>query len=374
VKDPALVGAVRDFMSASDPPATGTRQNVYYYNLANQEASTVAAAVNRMTGNLFPADLQPTVVELPETNALMITAEPRQYRTIRRMIDRIDYTVPSVLLDATLVEVQLNEQVGYGVEWFLNEVGDDIAFDFSSNFRNLTQAAGAQTTAGLLYLPENWFVVLDLLQDRTELSILSRPRISVSNGDTARLNSTDDIPIVTSEISTQATADANIRTNIERREFGLQLEITPKIADDGSIDLEILIEDSRRGQDESVGEITQPTFNVRRVETNVKVQNGRTILIGGLFQRRDQNQVQGIPGAVDVPVLGKLFGTEVDDNQRTELLVFVTPYVVMDPDTSEALGRTFSRGLGVDERGAPVTLPSVPPANGETADDEEDGS
>lgn len=349
VRDQTLNNALGRFLAETDVPVAARHDRfVYYYPLRNQQAATVASAINRMLGTLFPGDRQPTIVDLPETNSLMVTAEPAQYITVRNVIDRIDFTVPSILLEATIVEVALTDELAYGVEWFLRFTSDDFIGDITANFRNLTTAA--QTTAGLIYLPENWFVVLDLLQNRTSLSVLSRPRIAVRNGQRATLSSTRDLPIITSESVSELQADRVVR-NIERREFGLVLEITPTVSDDGRITLDILLQDQTEGPRETVGDIDQPTFFTRETRTNVSVHNGRTILIAGLFQSERQNQKEGLPGLMDVPVLGRLFSGERKRDRRTELLIFVTPYVVMDREAADDLTGTFSQGISVEEDG-----------------------
>lgn len=347
VANAALRDAVVDFLERVDTPS-GSPTYVFYYALREQEAARARTVLARAAEEMFAPDRQPAITEVPEANSLMISATRNQFQALRSILDRLDFTVPGLVVDVTILEVQLNETLQYGVEYFLSLTSGDVLADLEIDLRP-QDLIDPSASLGVVINSDAFFLI-DLLRQETDLTVLSRPRLLVRNRRTASIESIDDIPVLSSEIATEATVDANLQRRFERREVGLKLEITPRISDTGRINLDIQIEDSRRGPDDTSIDPPQPTFNVRRVQTNLSMENGQTVLIGGLFRREDDNSGRAVPGLGDLPVAGNLFSSTTRTSRNTELVVIVTPYLLMDERTSELMLNNALEGLDVPAR------------------------
>lgn len=357
-RDGEVEKIVRDFLHEVDRPGQN-RAQVFYYPLRNERASDVSATVNAVINSLFLDAEDISIVPHGPTNSLIITATPEQYFEIRKLFARLDFTVPSVLIDTTIVEVQLNESLAYGVEWFLSkQFGDAALADVTTNLINSAATGGffgtgatGGTTIGIISLTANQFFILDVLASETELRVLSRPRILVKNKSRAVFKSIDEIRVVQSVESSDiqvAGATGFVRTFVEK-EVGVTLEVTPTIADDGTISLDIKIEDSRQGApDFSSGE-PQPTFNRREITTTLIVGHGETVFIAGLIQSTAQQDRRKIPLLGDLPLIGAAFATETDSVTRTELIIMVTPYIVFDRQAARIVSEALT-GSGLLER------------------------
>jgi general secretion pathway protein D len=359
--DPEMHSAVLQFLAEVDRLDKEQRQ-VFYYTLRNQDAQEVQRTLNAVTNSMFDR-ARISMIAHQATNSLLVTATPDEYFEIKKVIDRLDFTVPSVLIDATIVEVQLTDSLAYGVEWFLDARFADTVVDITTNLSNSVVTGGAigegatgGSTIGVLSLAGNEFATLDLLATETQLRVLSRPRVLVKNNGTATIKSTDQIRVVKTVITSDAQEGGS---SLPQREFidkevGITLDVTPTISDDGTVELVLKIVDSRQGPNDFSSGESQPTFNVREISTNLYVDNGQTILIGGLIQQQKTKDQRKIPLLGDIPIIGKAFANQTDGSEKTELIVMVTPYVVFD----RSAAKIVSDALATDSSAL------APPAGG----------
>lgn len=273
------------------------------------------------------------------SNSLLFTATPQDYAAVRSLLKRLDTPEPSVLIDATVVEVQLQNDLAYGVEWFLAGRVGNAKFDTTTNLGNPdTRFTSLQPPLelGVVSAVDNAFATINLLAGKTDLRILSRPRVLVRNRATATIKSADEIRVLKTELVTSATDDGS---SLPKREFidkqvGVTLEVTPEVGENGDVTLKVRLEDSRLGPlDNSTGE-PQPTFNLREVNTQFNTANGETVVIAGLIQDTNSTKDSSVPLLGDLPILGRAFQNTSVDKNRTELLVFLSAYVA--PDISSA--------------------------------------
>lgn len=320
---------VMRYVDQIDQPNRNQKQ-VFYYALRNQVVDDVKTTLTSLMSGLLPDPLEVTIVANAPTNSLIINATPDQYFELKKVIDRLDFRVPSVLIDATIVEVQLNDNLAYGVEWFLGGRAGDVRGDITANLANAAIAAPA-ARIGVVSLRNNTFATLDLLASQTDLRVLSRPRVLVKNRATATIKSTDQVRIIKSVLTTsvQQGGDNIPKREFEDKEVGVSLQVTPRIAEDGTVNMQVKIQDSRQGADDDTsGE--RPRFNLREVNTELVSKNGETILIGGLIRNNVTRTKTKIPLLGDLPVVGQAFSNTNDADQRTELVIFLSPYLVTD--------------------------------------------
>ncbi len=322
----------------------GARQKqIFYYALRNQVVDEVKNTLSSLLPGVLPDAAEVTVVSNLPTNSLVITATADQYFEIKKVIDRLDYRVPSVLIDATIVEVQLNDNLAYGVEWFLGGRVGKIKGDITTDLTNAAAIASPATRIGVVSLSNNTFATIDLLASETNLRVLSRPRVLVKNKATATIKSTDQVRIVKSVLTTsvQQGGDNIPKREFEDKEVGVSLQVTPRIAEDGTVNMAVKIQDSRQGaDDDNSGE--RPRFNVREVNTELVTKNGETILIGGLIRNNATRTKSKVPFFGDLPIVGQAFSNTNDVDQRTELVIFMTPYLVVDEVSARLVSESIS--------------------------------
>jgi general secretion pathway protein D len=171
----------------------------------------------------------------------------------------------------------------------------------------------------------------DILENESSVKFLSAPQIMVIDNQTASFRVGDQIPIVTR--SSQSTTDPNapIVSEVQFRDTGTLLQVTPRINEGGMVTLEVSQEVSTPGSSPAVGGGGNVSISQRTIESTVIVHDGQTVVLGGLIRENTSNGKAGIPGLMDIPLLGSLFSSTTKDVSRTELLVTLTPKVVRNP-------------------------------------------
>jgi general secretion pathway protein D len=259
-------------------------------------------------------------------NALVVLATPRDYRLVQGAFSRLDIIPLQVLIEATIAEVVLNNDLRYGLEWF---------FRSGSSTFTLSSALGgavAPIFPGFNYVlaTEDVRVVLNALEEVTDVRVISSPSLAVLDNYTARLVVGDQVPILTRTTQSIDTPDAPIVSSIEYRDTGVQLDVTPRVNAGGLVTLEI---------DQNVSDVVQtvtsgidsPTIQQRQILSTVAVQDGQTVALGGLIRDRQGESSRGLPFIARLPVVGFLFGQKGRFADRTELIVFITPRVIRNP-------------------------------------------
>lgn len=276
-------------------------------------------------------------------NALVILAKPSDYRTVESALRRLDIVPLQVLIEATILEVTLNDALRYGVEWFFKFGSNKLAFSESTLGRisSPTNSIANAVFPGFSYIlspTDSVKVVVNALDTVSDVNVVSSPQIFVLDNQTATLTVGDQVPITTRSLSSpisSTTADAFATSNsIEYRDTGVILNVTPRVNAGGLVTMEISqeVSDVRPVDTASAttteSQATSPTISQRKVETTVAVQGGETVALGGLITDNRTQSSDGLPYLSRLPVIGWLFGTKRDSAARTELLVLITPRVV----------------------------------------------
>jgi general secretion pathway protein D len=266
----------------------------------------------------------------PVTNALLVSATPRDYARVQEAVQQLDLMPLQVLLEASIVEVTLRDQLRYGVQYMLKNGGIGIADSgraILSGAANLPIQATLPGFAFTLASGGEPRVIIDALSEVTDIKVVSSPRLLVLDNQVARLQVGDVVPIVIQSATSTLTNNPLIVNAVQYRDTGVTLEITPRVTASGLITLEIGQEVSDV-QRTTTSNIDSPTIRQRRLLTTVAVQSGETILLGGLIREENNAASSGIPVLRDIPVLGNLFGSTDNRAQRTELIVLVNPRVL----------------------------------------------
>lgn len=259
-------------------------------------------------------------------NALAILATPQQYGTIEQALRKLDAAPLQVLLEAAIAEVTLTNNTQYGVQYFFqpNSANQIVLSDSGSS-------SIAQSFPGFSYMfaGSNIKVILDALATVTHVEVVSSPEVMVLNNQTANLQVGDRVPIITQQAVSTVTGDAPIVNSVEYEDTGVILKVTPRVNRGGMVMLDIAQEVSEVASATTSG-IQSPTIQERKISSSVAVQDGETIVLGGLISDSRTRTKTGIPYLQDVPLLGNLFRDTGDNKARTELMVLITPHVVDD--------------------------------------------
>ncbi|MGR3511128.1 MAG: type II secretion system secretin GspD [Paracoccaceae bacterium] len=283
------------------------------------EAQVIQASVNAEAQG---GDMNATrIVANEATNTLLIHATHAEYQRVLGILHRLDVPPRQVAVEATIVEVSLNDDLRYGVQYFLE--GND---EFSLSRSTGSTAIGA-TNPGFnaVFDVTSPNVIVDALEDVTSVNVVSSPNLMILNNQSARLVVGDQVPI-----SVQTAQDATdspdvFVSTVEFRDTGVIFEVTPRINSSGSVVLDIVQEVSTVGEtDASTG---NPIISQRQLSSSISVDSGETIALGGLFEQRKTRGSAGLPGLARQP-FGGLFGRKSGSDQQTELLVLITPRVV----------------------------------------------
>ncbi len=311
---------------------------------AIETASIQRAPDDRTSGIQIVAD--------EPNNALIITATSSEFRRLKQILSRVDVAPNQVLLEATIAEVTLNDNLKFGLRWF---------FKHGNNQFKLTDSligAVAPALAGFSYFlnTPNVQVALNALSAITDVNIVSSPSMTVMDNKKAVLQIGAEVPIVTQQAVSVIAPAAPIVNAVSFRNTGVILSITPRIGDNDRILLDIEQEVSEAVQTQSSG-IDAPTITQRRIKTTVAVGNGESIILAGMMQDKTTNTKQQVPIVGDIPVLGNLFKNKDNTIARTELLIAITPQIIKDPNQMRAIATEFRDKMNFTTRPQRQTPP-----------------
>ncbi len=244
-------------------------------------------------------------------NNLLIYANQESYGIIKRALEQIDRPPLQVAIDATIAEVTLNDNLQYGVQFFLK----------SSNVGALP---GFNFLLGTEAQPQ---VIINALHAVTDVKILSNPSLVVVDNQFATLQVGDQIPITTQSAQSVIAPGAPVVNNIDYRNTGIILRVAPRINANGNVLLNIEQEISAVADTISANSLT-PTVSQRRVASSIAVASGQTVLLAGLISETQNRVRNGIPGLDKIPGVGELFSQNSGTIHRTELIIFIRPQII----------------------------------------------
>src|SRR5271170_6629316 len=312
----------------------------------------------------------------PATNAMVISASPQDWQTLKQIIDDLDTPRVQIFVQAVIVEVSAERQRQLGVNFYTNGVGGGSAFGFGTlNFGQLESAiadplsvtglglglasnttctisaaalaaasGGTGTTSttsssGALKVPCDLALIMAIETD-THADVLSAPTLLTADNEEAMIVVGENLPFVSSAASNSAVA-GQIYNSVERQNVGITLDIVPQVSEGDYVKLD-LYEEVSNVVNGTANNTLGPTTTIRSASTSVLIQNHRTAVVGGLLASQDQINNEGVPFVSDIPVIGNLFSSKSSDKQKDNLIVFLTPHIVRN--------KSELRDLALDER------------------------
>jgi general secretion pathway protein D len=308
----------------------GDRMNVFRPSSEVTRPSPLPAGITSSVGGEedggVPANFQGNVKIIADTdnNAILVLTRQEDYRPIEAAIRRLDMPPRQVLIEATIAEVSLNNTLDYGVRWFLEKSNYELGF----NAPVPSGASGEGLAFAFLDQDSDVSAFFDMLSTESQVKFLSTPQVMVLDNQTANIRVGDQIPVTTRSSQSTSNPDAPIVTEVQFRDTGTLLTVTPRINAGGQVTLEISQEVSLPGTEPAVGGGGNVSIAQRTITSSVIVQSGQTVVLGGLILENSSEGVSGVPILMDLPLIGKVFSTTSQDTFRTELLITVKPTVV----------------------------------------------
>ena len=349
-KSPDLLDQTVRWIQRLDQPASPSEQRLRVVRLNNLVATDFVKTIS----DLFARGLPPggaivgpnrptsmaTVTADPRSNSVIMYADDAEYQSLLAIVRELDVTPPQVLIEATVAEVKLNNQLQYGVQWFLQKLPY-----FQGSFSGVTAAGTIPTYPGLnlAYLGTNAQVALNALQTVTDVEVLATPRMMVLANDTARLQVGSSVPIITTA-SSGIQANSLVINNVEYRDTGVVLIVTPRVGAKGEIYIDVEQEVSDVSTT-TTSDIDSPTIDQRKFHTQIAVESGQSVAIGGLIQTSRSRNDSGVPGLSRIPVVGAAFRQRDDQRSRDELVVFLKPTLVRSRSEADAVTDELAAGL-----------------------------
>ncbi|MCB1569108.1 MAG: type II secretion system secretin GspD [Xanthomonadales bacterium] len=309
-----------------------------------------APVVDATGGIALGATEEIRVSAVEESNSILVLATSSQWESIRRVIERLDTIPLQVHIEAKILQVTLNDQLKYGVQWFFEnaigaEGGPGTAIADLAAAANGWEGLGGSVVSGTLgwtFISHNIAAIINTLDSVSTVNVLSMPSIVTLNNKAATINVGTQIPVSSSFINNGIGGSiGQSQTYVQFRDTGITLSVTPRVNPGGLVFMEIDQTDSTPGAaDEAVA--GNVPVDQRKIKTEVAVQSGQTVLLGGLIKQTDSKSSSGIPGLHRIPIIGGLFGGKNYQTQRQELLVMITPVVIRNGDDARRLTDEYS--------------------------------
>lgn len=290
-------------------------------------------------------------------NSILVWATRAEYNKLEATLKRLDLPPTQVLIEATIVEVTLGDTLKYGVQWGFKDGSESSSFTGAGRISGLEGGALGGVAQGFSYILSKGGsprAVLQALADKSQLKVISSPSLMVLDNHTAAITVGDQEPIATATI-TSDNANNTTTNTIQYKDTGVGLTVTPSVNSGNLVTMQVDQTVTQRGDNRGSAN-NQPAFLQRQISSKVAVRSGDSIVLGGLIRDNSTSGKTGVPLLQDVPLVGKLFGTNRAENTRTELLVVLTPRVVRTDidirEVSEDLRDRLRglRGVGTSDR------------------------
>lgn len=349
-----IISGVSSTKQSSPRVAPGQR----VATISNKSKKTKKTAKARKRSTNGTASLEDVNIIADEpNNALIIMAEPQQYRMLIKIIKQLDVMPLQVLIDATILSVTLTDNLEHGVKWSFENTLDDkysgVGIFGLPRDDSLFDTAAAAATSGFTYGIVNnqskLRMQINLLAENEKINVLSTPSVMVLNNHEANILVGNEIPTRTGEFTnTSGGASSLTNTSIQMVETGVSLNVKPRVNANGVVILEIEQKVNNAlaaGSSAAGSNIDSPTILKREITSTIAVVSGESIVLGGLISETHRKANDGIPLLKDIPFLGSLFGSQVKKIEKNELIIILSPQVIENKFDARKVTAEFKRKL-----------------------------
>lgn len=289
------------------------------------------------------------VTSVDANNQVLIHARPSQWATIRDAIERLDALPLQVQIETRILEVSLQDNFRFGVQWYLEGLAGSSGSGKPTQPGNQQQwglgraprpGRGGPDTFFYSFVNKNVQAVVRAMEEDTRARTLSAPSLVVMNNRRAEILVGDEVPVTQTYVNTQP-GGSNEVGQVSYKKTGVILSVRPRVNPGGLVYLEVTQEVSKVG--DSANASGNATIEKRKLKTEVAVQSGQTVLLGGLIRELGGHGRSGVPGLSRIPLLGHLFSNRWDNNQRTETIVLITPRVIASAEDARHVADNYRR-------------------------------
>ena len=343
--DPITRQQVKGLLKRLDTPLAGDG-NTQVIEVNYVDAADLVPILEGVSGSIKPDEKSKpfdagkvSIQASEENNALIITAPPSLLSTLKGVIAKLDVRRPQVLVEALIVEVNNSWLNNLGVAWATDTIGNNSE-GVAGGFRSFSADSGLPSVNGISTLGEGVTLgylrngdlraVINMLATDSAANILSTPSILTLDNQEAQILVGSNVPFITGSFTTQGSDSTNPFQTIERQDIGVTLKVTPHINEADSLSLEI--EQTVESIAPSSGGASDLITNKREIQTEVFVDNGQTLVLGGLIQDEVTESRSKVPLLGDIPFLGNLFRSNRSETTKNNLMVFIHPIIIREQD------------------------------------------
>ena len=307
--------------------ATGTPDQTGTYMGSNAEST---GGYGRM--------MYPRIVPNPYDNTIIVQGTPQHWEQIRHLMEQLDIAPRQVQIDAKIYEVDLTGDFSSGVEAFLQKKGAaSTVIPGGTQLLGASTGTALQLTAGMLVgHSRQLLALLNASESKTRTKVISAPTVVATDSISASITVGSEVPTLASQAlagGLQQGGNSLFTNTIQSKSTGVGLQILARVNPSGVVTM-VINQDVTAPVPTTTSNIDSPSFSKRNVQTQVTVEDGDTIAIGGIIQETATESSSGIPYLHRIPILGAAFGGKTSTKQRTELIVFLTPRVIYDTTQS----------------------------------------
>lgn len=354
------------------PPERTVGRSYFSYQVRNTDASRLAETVQRLLagapapsttastarpatggtasggGNTPAAATAATptgssvVVDKP-TNTVLFRATGEEYTDIIRLLKDLDRAAKQVLIEVTIMEITLSEGMTTGVSWIFNRAnsasGTITQFGGPNRESSDSDPSSSNYTGFLISrLADTARIKAELRAEATDsrVTFLSNPKTLARNGEVAKIQVGDSVPILTQQQTSASTGSDGVISSVQYADTGTIMSIKPVIHSSDQVDMDIIVESSQAGEIAKTGP-QSPPISKRTIETKLTLQHGSTYVLGGLISNRKSRSGSGVPFLKDIPLIGYAFKSNADNLNRTELVMMITPYIMNNDGEARAI-------------------------------------
>lgn len=319
---------------------------------ATDTKKTSSTTLRSTTGNTGDAKVSNVgdvkIIADEANNSLIVVATAQEYEIIRPVISQLDVMPLQVLVDATIVEVTLTDNLKYGIQWYFSHNNGGTNLLESNNLAAI--AAGAASGGfGYSFLSKSNDIgaILNAQASNNNVNVISSPSLMVLNNQEASMQVGKEISLMTGSVGSLNNGNLGNTNNVfsqqQQRKTGVKLKIKPRVNANGLVTMSITQSVEDPGEVPADG--GNPPILTREIESSVAVQSGETIVLGGLIKDNNTSGDSGVPLLHEIPVLGTMFGSKTKNQDKTELVVLITPRVLKSRQDAGLITDEFKRKL-----------------------------
>ena len=281
-------------------------------------------------------------------NRMIIRTTPRVYTMIKALLDRLDSVPAQVLLQVLIVEINLDDSNEFGVQFNFTGVTGNAATSFGTNYDGLNPGAGTDTGGNFMIAnpndPGEKYAYVRALAEKNKIKVISSPQLLVSSNTEAKIQIGNDVPLITGSVSNSQTL-SGVTNSYNYKETGIIMTLTPQVTSTNLISLNITQEVSEPVKN-TISTVTDtPVIQKRILETSMTIANGKTMVMGGMIQEKESDDLSSLPLIAEIPILKRLLGNTSQTKRRTEMLVLVTGYIVDERSKVEDMIKRYNEAV-----------------------------